>query len=552
MNFLGGNMNTLVEDLIKERNIDGEYTLSVEEVLSIPTLEGYKIIGGEQGLKNRCKHITILETPTGISWLEGGEFLLTAGYAFHSEEELKNYMLIDAKKKGVSAIAIKENRYFGEVSQELINQANEYNIPVVIVPYEVVYTRTVSSFYDMLFYKKNEYILRLNLIYEKLMDLSFENRDIDGIIHSLSNITNLSIILVDHFFKPLSSNIVSDDVEELLANPSSFHDIASELCYNLKESKINVRLNKVYISVYTLTGDDQKPNHMLIIGANKMDRLSQSTIEYGASMITAKLERDRSTRISQTRFNKTLVEMMLNNKELPDEFYDNVNRELSWNENNPYVGLCIRINLVKDEDIEDNKNEIYKAINQLMGKYSYLYIDKKSYIFLFINVSSHHYIEDFIYQLMEFTEKIKDRLTVSIGVSNQYRELKDIKKLYEESYMAILFSNKDIVYYRSLDIIRLLYPLKDGSEIQEYYASTIKKIENYDEVNGTSLMDTLEIFFRYDNKKTVVASKLFIHVETLRYRLNRIEEITGYSLDTSEGIFALQMGLKLKKLIKLH
>lgn len=118
--------------------------------------------------------------------------------------------------------------------------------------------------------------------------------------------------------------------------------------------------------------------------------------------------------------------------------------------------------------------------------------------------------------------------------------------------MAILFSNKDIVYYRSLDIIRLLYPLKDGSEIQEYYTSTIKKIEKYDEVNGTSLMDTLEVFFRYDNKKTVVASKLFIHVETLRYRLNRIEEITGYSLDTSEGIFALQMGLKLKKLIKLH
>lgn len=549
---MNDNIGILMEDMIKVRKTFGGDTLSVEEVLNIPSLSGYRILGGEKGLKNRCKHITILETPTGISWLEGEEFLLTAGYAFYYDEERKKNMLHDAKKKGVSAIAIKENRYFGEVSKELIDQANEYSIPLILIPYEVVYTKTVSDFYDMLFFRKNEYILRLNMIYEKLMELSFENRDIDGIIHSLSTITNLSIILVDQNFKPLSTSILADDLGGITIDSSSLNNIISDINYKSVEPKINIRFNEFHISIYPLFGDDKKSNHIFIIGNSKMDRLSQSTVEYGASIISAKLERDRSTRISQTRFNKTLVEMMLNNKELPDEFYDNVNRELSWNENNPYVGLCIRINLVKDEDIEDNKNEIYKAINQLMGKYSYLYIDKKSYIFLFINVSSHHYIEDFIYQLMEFTEKIKDRLTVSIGVSNQYRELKDIKKLYEESYMAILFSNKDIVYYRSLDIIRLLYPLKDGSEIQEYYASTIKKIENYDEVNGTSLMDTLEIFFRYDNKKTVVASKLFIHVETLRYRLNRIEEITGYSLDTSEGIFALQMGLKLKKLIKLH
>ncbi len=549
---MADNLVILMEDIIKARKKYDEETLSVEEVLNIPSLKGYKILGGEKGLKNRCKHITILETPTGISWLEGEEFLLTAGYAFYSDEERKNNMLIDAKKKGVSAIAIKENRYFGEISQDLINQANEFNIPLVTIPYEVVYTTTVSNFYDMLFFRKNEYILRLNLIYEKLMELSFENRDIDGIIDSLSTITNLSIVLFDQFFKPLSSNVVIDEVGEIIENPSILNNIISDINYNFEESRINTRFNEFYISIYPLSVDNKKLNHMFIIGKNKMDRLCQSTVEYGTSIISSKLERDRSTRISQTRFNKTLVEMMLNNKELPDEFYENVNRELSWNDNNPYVGLCIRIDLNSDENIEDSKDEIYKIINQIIGKYNYLYIDNKSDIFLLLNVTSPDYIEGFIHQLMEYTEKIKDRLTVSIGVSNHCKELKDIKKLYEESYMAILFSNKNIVYYKSLDIIRLLYPLKDGNEIKEYYTSTIKRIEEYDEANGTSLMNTLEVFFDNNHKKTVVANKLFIHVETLRYRLNRIEEITGYSLDDSEGIFALQMGLKLKKLMMLY
>lgn len=97
----------------------------------------------------------------------------------------------------------------------------------------------------------------------------------------------------------------------------------------------------------------------------------------------------------------------------------------------------------------------------------------------------------------------------------------------------------------------MLYPLKDDNEIHQYYRRTIKKLEKYDEECSSNLIETLETYFKCNLKKTLAAQKLYIHVETLRYRLNRIEEITGYSLDDSEGIFALQMGLKLKKLIKI-
>jgi purine catabolism regulator len=53
------------------------------------------------------------------------------------------------------------------------------------------------------------------------------------------------------------------------------------------------------------------------------------------------------------------------------------------------------------------------------------------------------------------------------------------------------------------------------------------------------------------NKK-IVADHLFIHTETLRYRLNKIEQITGFSLNTAEGLFVLQMSLKLHKLMGLQ
>ena len=187
---MGDYVYSIIDDMKKVKSNYGEDSLSIEEILNLPAFEGYKLLAGNLGLKNRCKHITILETPNGISWLEGGEFLLTTGYAFLHNEQYKKTMLIDAKRKGVSAIAIKENRYFGEINYELIQQANEFGIPLIQIPYKAVYTRIISSFYDMLFYKENEYILKLNDIYEKLLNLSFENKDIDGIIYSLSTLSD--------------------------------------------------------------------------------------------------------------------------------------------------------------------------------------------------------------------------------------------------------------------------------------------------------------------------------------------------------------------------
>jgi len=170
---------------------------------------------------------------------------------------------------------------------------------------------------------------------------------------------------------------------------------------------------------------------------------------------------------------------------------------------------------------------------------------------VFFKVATKDCLKDFISNFVKYIKTYEDIFTVSIGISKPYKDIKSIRRLYDEAYLAILFSNRDIIYYNSLDTIKLLYPLKDDDGIQQYYSKTIKKLEEYDEINGTNLLETLEVFFKYNFKKTLVANKLFIHVETLRYRLNRIEEITGYSVEETEGLFALQMGLKIRRLLKI-
>lgn len=207
---------------------------------------------------------------------------------------------------------------------------------------------------------------------------------------------------------------------------------------------------------------------------------------------------------------------------------------------------------MKDQNFEESKHDIYNILDSLIPNSNYLSTDKKSDVFVFIKIDSEDYLENIINNLHNYLKDYEERFKISLGVANPYSGIKNIEKLYNEAYLAVLFSNQDIIFFNTLDTIKLLYPLKEDKEIQNYYGRTIKKLERYDEEHGTNLVETLEIYLKYNFKKTIVSNKLFIHVETLRYRLNRIEEITGYSLDNSEGLFALQMGIKLKRLIKIN
>lgn len=136
---------------MKKINLNyGPDSLTVSEVMYLPIFKECEILGGHLGLSNSCKHMIILETPEGIGWLEGGEFLLTAGYALYNNQNAKDNMIIEAFENGVSAIGVKENRYFGKISEKLIKDANKYKIPLIKIPYNVVYTDTISSFYNLL------------------------------------------------------------------------------------------------------------------------------------------------------------------------------------------------------------------------------------------------------------------------------------------------------------------------------------------------------------------------------------------------------------------
>lgn len=140
---------------------------------------------------------------------------------------------------------------------------------------------------------------------------------------------------------------------------------------------------------------------------------------------------------------------------------------------------------------------------------------------------------------------------VSIGVGRLYSDINDLKKAYREAEQALLVGQKlygkgHWTLFGDLGIYRLFFHLKGTPELADLNEETIAKIAAYDQKHDSELLKTLETFFHCLGNLSRTAETLYLHRNTLIYRMERIQEITGLDLDDAESRLCLQVALKMR------
>jgi len=85
---------------------------------------------------------------------------------------------------------------------------------------------------------------------------------------------------------------------------------------------------------------------------------------------------------------------------------------------------------------------------------------------------------------------------------------------------------------------------ENPGELQRFYAETVEPLVAYDEQYETDLVRTLETFLEADGNVAGTAQRLFTHRHTIYYRLERVRELSGLDVSSSDGREKLSLGLK--------
>ena len=138
---------------------------------------------------------------------------------------------------------------------------------------------------------------------------------------------------------------------------------------------------------------------------------------------------------------------------------------------------------------------------------------------------------------------------VSIGISTVVDNIKDLARAYKEAQVAIevgkvFDTEKNIVSYENLGIGRLIYQLP--TTLCEMFLQEVFKKGSIESLDQETLM-TVQCFFENNLNVSETSRKLFVHRNTLVYRLEKIRKITGLDLREFEHAITFKVALMVKK-----
>jgi sugar diacid utilization regulator len=130
----------------------------------------------------------------------------------------------------------------------------------------------------------------------------------------------------------------------------------------------------------------------------------------------------------------------------------------------------------------------------------------------------------------------------------------DLFRAGQEARLAVNVAEAErieLLSFEDTGSYRLLLPAmsEESGELQRFYTETVEPLAAYDEQYETELVKTIEAYLENDGNVTPTAEQLFTHRHTIRYRLERVKELCGHDITSTEGREKLGLGLKAMRVL---
>ncbi len=156
--------------------------------------------------------------------------------------------------------------------------------------------------------------------------------------------------------------------------------------------------------------------------------------------------------------------------------------------------------------------------------------------------------------LRELEANLGGAYHLAVAISRPATDPADIHRAGAEALLAANVAEAQgtqLLAFEETGAYRILLPAmsEDPAELQRFHDETVAPLIAYDEQYDTELVRTLESFLEADGNVAKTSQKLFTHRHTIRYRLERVKELTGLDVSSTDGRERLGLGLKAMRVL---
>jgi PucR family transcriptional regulator, purine catabolism regulatory protein len=534
-----------------------------------------RLVSGEAAIDApvRWVHISELQDPT--TWLSGGEVLLTTGMALETPERQREFVgrLADHQ---LAALGFGVGFGHEQVPPALVQAAAEREFPVFEVPYEVPFIAVTEAAFTQLVNEQYAVLRRALAAHERLERVVLSERGLEALAGTLATLIGAAVLVFDARGEPLVQRAFRRTLE-----PDEVAGLQTELCERR-------RLGRAFLPSHPGLADrslalpvaadgapgnggDQRSERMpqawlvaIKDGGGPLSDFDRLTLHQAVTIVALELLRGRVAGDTERRLAgdvlAALVGGELSGPELARrlEPFGLAEHVAAFVVPRPNGGRGSSTP-VEDALAQALRDEAAPGLVASTGSLTCGLVPGGQ--------------ED---ELFALAGRVAERLKatpgapLNVGVGRPVPGA-DARRTFHEARCAVeaLTMGGDgspangtarnghhlataaprVATYRDLGSFQLLLSLQDDEALRLFCDSILGPIEASEGHYGGELMRSLEAFIEENGQWERAARRLYCHRHTLRYRIRRVEELTGRNLSSARDRIEFWLALRGRELV---
>jgi len=384
----------------------------------------------------------------------------------------------------------------------------------------------------------------------ELFDLTLKGISTQELVNYISKKFKNPVVLISKNFKIISYSDPKQVKDKTWLQAVERGFITLEFGFNLANWKKFEKTNQEYLEFKEINNNTRRfyklnfQNNLLgylnfLEVDTKLDQFNDEDYELAVKVLSKEVYITTSDIHNTNKYTNEDILFSLHNQDFRSEIH--FKQRVDSLQLNNYSKYQLIIADIKDyisynANTDNLKNEINNLFNNCVV------ITELN--LLYILLCNHEFILN--REVMYFLNK----KNLTFNLSSPFTKLYDYKIYENEALDALdlkkyLDQEKKVTSYNDVKIFKMLTSYEFQGGYQKYLDNTITAIIEYDEIHKSELLKTLYNYLKYEKSVKIVASKLFIHRNTVNYRVKQLRELFNIDFDDFYTLVKLYLSIQL-------
>ncbi|MCT4486809.1 PucR family transcriptional regulator [Levilactobacillus parabrevis] len=538
---------------------------TLKELLNLPRFSDLEVLSIHKDMERPVESVEITETPDVANFIPEHVIILTTAMVFRNGQEKLKPFLASLVKHKVAALGIKVGRFIEEIDPAVIAYATEINLPLIKIPSTQPLGGLLYQMQSYLMDSKTEQLTYALDIQKSFSNLLMHDVSNGRFVAELGKIINAPVIMLNPWHKVIGSSQYFSESD----HPASFYaeQLTPKNYEKINEDKSNIMIKdikgeEIQVLGYPVKVANYFPYYLLVLKPEQIPYpISEFAIEQAVLVLTFILYKNQKVREFFDIMKSDFLSQLIKAKT------DQTNENRDWIDLGENYGLVqsdyYRIALVYCVPNEKNKNQIFYRKEEAEVANSWLQeqLPLKIRDVVAFKVKNSNDIA-LLFQSKEVSfertvktliESLKTELDINLSFSfgNPYDEIEEISSSYVEAKLTLdevkQQETPDMLnYYHPRGLISLFEGAND-EDIHYYCEKVLKDLAYPSDPSTIDLRKTLQYYLDYNCEITKTANTLYLHRNTIKYRIKQCEKILGQSVKNPQTSLNLRLALELSK-----